>query len=308
MRKHRGVTDPQNPIHKGVERAPRRKSWGPALALTVLGALILGAAAGIPWLQASREAPPPGELARKSSGRQVAPSLPPSPTPSPTTSPPPARPTKAEDAHFPAFWDVTTLEKAREVQQAVDQGHQPWRLDPALVATAFAQDLADWEVKVVDVAINGSAEEGWSASVTFRPYIGEEEHLIPGPSHTLRLIGLEGAEHPAWFVAGLESEEIVVNTPNPGDGVSSPMRVSGRGVAYEGTINAQIKDDAGNTLISADSPDRILMAGAYEPAPFSGDLRFGRPEIRSGVLILVADSGTGPTPAITIVRLRFERV
>lgn len=242
---------------------------------------------------------------RTAGGSSVSPTSSATPTPLASSSPSRGRPKEEHDPYFPAFWDVTTLEEAREVQEAVDEGHQPWRLDPASVAERFAQDLAGWRVEVIKVSTDGSAEEGWTASVILRPYIGEEEHLIPGPSHTLRLIGLRGAEHPAWFVAGLESEDIVVNTPEPADQVSSPMRVSGRGVAYEGTIHAQIEDDAGNALLRADSEDSILMAGAYEPAPFSGQLVFRRPGAPSGILILSADTGTGPTPAISIVRIRF---
>lgn len=274
----------------------------PAVVAAVLGALALGAAVSIPWLLASRNGVQDtiGEARRS----RATPTVLASPTASAETSLSPTTPDK-EDAHFPGFWDVTTLEAAREIQEAVDGGHQPWRLDPASVAKVFAEDLADRRIQVVDVSSDGSADEGWTASVILRPYIGEEGHEIPGPSHTLRLIGLEGVEHPAWFVAGLESEDIVVDTPDPGDRVSSPMLVTGRGVAYEGTLHAQIKDDAGNILLRSDSEDSILMAGAYELAPFSGELPFSRPHAAAGILIVSADTGTGPTPAISIVRLQF---
>lgn len=286
---------------KPLTKGPNRNR-GPAVIAVVLGALLLGAAVSLPWLLASRSG---GQDTIGAAGRnRVSPTIPASPTTPANTSPSPTQ-RHNQDAHFPGFWDVTTLEEAREVQEAVDGGHQPWRLDPASVAKAFAEALAQWRIQVVDVSTDGSADEGWTASVILRPYIGEEGHEIPGPSHALRLIGLEGAEHPAWFVAGLESEDIVVDTPDPSDRVSSPMLVKGRGVAYEGTLHAQIKDDAGNILLRADSEDSILMAGAYEPAPFSGELRFGRPGAPAGILIVSADTGTGPTPAISIVRLQF---
>lgn len=287
---------------KPLTERPNRR-WRPAVVAVVLGALAVGTAVSTPWLLALRNS---AQDTTGAAGRPgVTPTLPASPTAPAGTSPSPTRPVN-QDAHFPGFWDVTTLDEAREVQEAVDGGHQPWRLDPASVAKAFAEDLAQWHIQVVDVSTEGSADEGWTASVILRPYIGEEGHEIPGPPHNLLLIGLEGAEHPAWFVAGLQSEDIVVDTPNPGDRVSSPMLVSGRSVAYEGTLNARIKDDAGNILLRADSEDSILMGGAYEPAPFSGELSFSRPGAPAGILVISADAGTGPSPAITIVRIHFD--
>jgi hypothetical protein len=307
MNMRRKLTDPDALNPKPSRRRARRKGWSPAVAATMVGALVLGAAGGIPWLLASRDRAK-GELLGQRAGQRVGTRslLPPS---SPSSSPSHTQPAGEGDAFFPGFWDATTLEEAREIQRAVDEGHQPWRLDPAAVAERFVRDLVKWRIQVVETSTDGSPEEGWTASVILRPYIGEAEPpSFPGPRHTLRLIGLEGAEHPAWFVAGLESENIVVNTPEPGDPASSPLRVSGRGVAYEGTLHARIEDDAGNMLLRADSQNGILMAGAYEPAPFSGDLRFSPPEAPSGILILSADTGVGPTPAVTIVRLRFEGV
>jgi|tagenome__1003787_1003787.scaffolds.fasta_scaffold20859405_2 hypothetical protein len=37
-----------------------------------------------------------------------------------------------------------TPDQEAELQQAVDQGHQPWRTDPAAVAEAFAQASLGW--------------------------------------------------------------------------------------------------------------------------------------------------------------------
>ncbi|HET9168540.1 MAG TPA: hypothetical protein VFN97_03855 [Actinospica sp.] len=42
---------------------------------------------------------------------------------------------------FPGIWDITSWEQYRKVQAAVEQGHQPWRLDPVSVVDAWA---AQW--------------------------------------------------------------------------------------------------------------------------------------------------------------------
>ncbi len=40
---------------------------------------------------------------------------------------------------FPGIWDIRTWAQARAVQQAVDDGHQPWRTDPAQVVAAYTR-------------------------------------------------------------------------------------------------------------------------------------------------------------------------
>jgi hypothetical protein len=52
---------------------------------------------------------------------------PPSPAPKPTPDP------------IVGLWPVTTLTQARELQDSVDAGHQPWLLSAESVSTAYAQ-------------------------------------------------------------------------------------------------------------------------------------------------------------------------
>ncbi|WP_416061949.1 acyl transferase [Rhodococcus indonesiensis] len=52
------------------------------------------------------------------------------------TTPPPT------EASFPG--ENLTPEEAGELQRAVDEGSQPWRLDPSLVAQAFVADRFGW--------------------------------------------------------------------------------------------------------------------------------------------------------------------
>jgi hypothetical protein len=52
---------------------------------------------------------------------------PPSPAPKPTPDP------------IVGLWPVKTLTQARELQDSVDAGHQPWLLSAESVATAYAQ-------------------------------------------------------------------------------------------------------------------------------------------------------------------------
>jgi hypothetical protein len=42
---------------------------------------------------------------------------------------------------FPGIWDIRTWQQAREVQEAVDNGHQPWRCGPQTLVTLYAQQV-----------------------------------------------------------------------------------------------------------------------------------------------------------------------
>ena len=58
-------------------------------------------------------------------------------TATPTTTPRPPRSPRP----FPGIWDITTWQQAREVQEAVDNGHQPWRCGPDQLVSLYAQEV-----------------------------------------------------------------------------------------------------------------------------------------------------------------------
>jgi hypothetical protein len=54
-----------------------------------------------------------------------------------------------------AIWPVTTQAEADELQQQVDQGHQPWHLDQAATAAAYAQARFGWQNATVETTRSG---------------------------------------------------------------------------------------------------------------------------------------------------------
>jgi hypothetical protein len=67
------------------------------------------------------------------------------------------QPHAVRDAYFlpgrdrGAIWPVTTQAEANTTQAQVDQGHQPWLVDPAAVASAYAQAELGWDNATVDM-------------------------------------------------------------------------------------------------------------------------------------------------------------
>jgi hypothetical protein len=55
-----------------------------------------------------------------------------------------------------AIWPFTTQQEANDTQEQVDQGHQPWLVDPATVAAAYARVELGWEDATAEVVQTGS--------------------------------------------------------------------------------------------------------------------------------------------------------
>lgn len=212
----------------------------------------------------------------------------------------PAATPAAPSEFFAGFWPESSEAEAAEMQAAFDDGHQPWRGDPETVARLFAEHIAGWRIEVTGSEVSGSAAEGWSAAVRFKAFIGEAE-LRPITAHTLQLVGLRGAEHPVWFVSGLSSDHIRVDIPSDGATVPSPVRVAGRASAYEGNVLVEVRDDSGRRLHSGH-----LQAEGVDMAPFQGSLELAPATTRGGILMVTGDTGAGPVPDMTIVRIRFR--
>ncbi len=231
-------------------------------------------------------------------------------TPGDAPSSPTASPTsKATAPHevFAGFWPATDFASAEAIQKEVDAGHQPWRLDPRLMAERFAAEFVRWpRVEILDSGVRGSASAGWEAGVRLRPFVGEAGNLQPGNLHVLELVGLDGEKQPAWFVSSLRSDEIIVSAPKRGEVVSSPLEVSGRGIGFEANLPVEILNDKG---VSLHPQPGFVMGGAYEATPFSGKLSFDPPGTPGGIVIVTGDTGAeGPPPDWTIVRVVFAGV
>ena len=248
-----------------------------------------------------------GTVVKGHTARRVTTAGPPPAAPAP--EPPTATVAPADAGAFPGFWPQATREGAVALQAAVDQGHQPWRLDPAAIAEAFAQDFAGWRIHVDSAEVSGSAGAGWTATVVFRPYVGEPGHLAPGAHqrHVLRLVGLAGAARPAWFVSSLASDNIVVATPVAGEAVSSPVRMETTAGAYENTVLAEVRDDNGTRLSppGGSSVLQVLGEAGGGRARLAIGLPFAAPQTPSGIVVLSAGTGAGPTPDMSVVRVRF---
>jgi hypothetical protein len=109
-----------------------------------------------------------------------------------------------------------------------------------------------------------------------------------------------------WYVTGTSTKTIVVSRPGPLDRIASPVRVSGKALAFEGNVRVTVTEDrygkdvvlgAGNVLGRGD-----------EIGPFAGSISFRRPAGSTGSIIFTEPSAIDGTPVnATVVRVRFAK-
>ncbi|HLT16064.1 MAG TPA: Gmad2 immunoglobulin-like domain-containing protein [Acidimicrobiales bacterium] len=109
--------------------------------------------------------------------------------------------------------------------------------DPDSLVAAFARDY----VGMTDPAV-GPFEAGDSRS-------GEVEvRGFPDADPTTVLVRQLEDDH--WFVVGAFTESIQPATPEQGETVSSPILLTGRAYAFEGTVQVELRVDGAGTVAS----------------------------------------------------------
>jgi hypothetical protein len=86
-------------------------------------------------------------------------------SPSPTVS------LEVEEPEFRGIWPSTSQGQLTSIQQAVNEGHQPWQLDARMTAEAFAVNVLDWAPE----AVENSVETESSGEAVVVVWNGERE-------------------------------------------------------------------------------------------------------------------------------------
>lgn len=84
---------------------------------------------------------------------------------------------------------------------------------------------------------------------------------------------------------------IVVTSPEPGAGVSSPVTVTGTASVFEGTVQLRVLDAAGEVVGSAFA---TATAGAPERGDFSADVEFTVDEAQDGAVEAFSQNVASP--------------
>jgi hypothetical protein len=146
--------------------------------------------------------------------------------------------------------------------------------DPVEAARAFAVDFVGFTDPIVGDFMQGDARSG---EVEVRP-------LADGPVTTVfvRQLGSDGA----WWVLGAATANVAVDAPTTGESISSPVMVTGTALAFEGTVNVEIRQDGTRDPMGTG----VVTGGGDVLRPFSGEIEFSTPTEQYGAIVFLTRS------------------
>nr|BBH93443.1 hypothetical protein KTA_16420 [Thermogemmatispora argillosa] len=188
---------------------------------------------------------------------------------------------------FPAFFPDLTRYQAEADQAAVNQGHDPWKLDAVKVAQALAASTAffNWGPNAPAHLISGGGQHDVNALVEVKsPHPG-------GSTIRVSMSRLESNTNGGiWEVTNVSSPTLSISAPAALDRLHSPTTVTGKGNAFEGVIGSlRVLDHLYNQVGQA----QVHGASGNGPTTFSTNLTYSsdfNAGAQEGILMLSAPS------------------
>lgn len=164
--------------------------------------------------------------------------------------------------------------------------------DPVDAARAFAEQYVGFTDPVVGPFLQG---DGRSGEVEIRP-------TADGPDTVVFVRQLGPGDQ--WWVLGAATGHIEIDSPSGLETIANPVRVSGRALAFEGTVGLLLLADGSPTPLA----DGFVTGGGAEMGPFEGVFDYDTPEVAGGALVLVTESAEdGRVWSAAVVRVEFAR-
>lgn len=222
----------------------------------------------------------------------------------PNTVPPPGGPPPMNDVGpptaVPGVWPFTTVAELEAYEGARETRYD----DPVDVTRAFAVEY----LGMVDPVV-GEPEEGeaGTAKVVLRPRGEAGQPLPTGAMDTTVVLSPSGPDGP-WNVLYATSSNIGLDGGHVLNQVESPVTVSGRSRAFEGTVQVEVRQagmEAGESLGTG------FVTGGAGPdfGHFAGEVAFRPATTDRGALVLYTESAAdGSVLEATVVIVTFAAV
>ncbi|HVA07359.1 MAG TPA: Gmad2 immunoglobulin-like domain-containing protein [Acidimicrobiales bacterium] len=161
---------------------------------------------------------------------------------------------------------------------------------PEAAAKGFATDY----LHVVDPVL-GPFQQGDARS-------GEVPvQLSPAGPVTTVLVRELGSDN-SWWVLGAGTAAINLTEPVWNASIASPVTLTGTSVAFEGTVQTQVREDDSSTPLGVG----YVTGGSTAMGPFSGTLAFAKATTKYGAVVLYTISAeNGAVTAASVIRIRF---
>ena len=133
---------------------------------------------------------------------------------------------------FPGIFPDLTRYQAEADQARVNQGKDTWKNDPKQVAKHLGAQFFGWTLPSTATLISGGGAKDIYATVK----LVENAPGTKSPTITVTLTRLEGNTHNMWIAIGVESGSGVLTSVGSRSLVASPVKLEGKGNAFEGDI------------------------------------------------------------------------
>ncbi len=164
--------------------------------------------------------------------------------------------------------------------------------DPVEAARGFAEDFIGFEEPLVGPFLQGDSRSGEV----------EISSTATGPTTVIfvRMLGPDDT----WWVLGAATQDIVIDEPGALDEISNPVRVAGRALAFEGTVDVELRADGSSDPLV----DSFVTGGGIELAPFEASFDYADPGMEGGALVLMTESAEdGRIQTAAVIRVEFAR-
>ena len=161
-------------------------------------------------------------------------------------------------------------------------------------AESAAQGFATDYLHMTNPVINGFQQgDARSGEVPIQPN-------STGPVTTV-LVRQLGSDN-SWWVLGAGTAAINLSAPVWNARISSPVTVTGTSVAYEGTVQAQVRQDDTTKPLG----EGYVTGGSATMGPFNGTLAFAKPTTQHGAVVLYTTSAeNGAVQSASVIRVAF---
>lgn len=136
---------------------------------------------------------------------------------------------------YQPLWPYASAADAAAAQQALREGHQPWRLDAGTVAQMFTRDYLGFPGvdKVVDVVTQG---EHARVSVGF-----DHPNGAAATTAVVHLVRFGVGDDAPWEVVGTDDSTLTLTGPSYGSTVRSPLLAGGRISGVDESLRVQVR-------------------------------------------------------------------
>lgn len=163
--------------------------------------------------------------------------------------------------------------------------------EPVEAARSFAVDLVGFTDPVIGEFQAGDSRSG---EVQVQP---RED----GPTTTVLVRQL--GDDDSWWVLGAVTDNITLEQPAPGATIDSPVTLAGQALAFEGTVQVQVRGDGSEAPLGEGF---VTGSGAPPAGPFEGEVEWANPGGGWGALVLTTYGGEDPVVwEAAVVRVRF---